>query len=81
MPLSSLDKITIKGFRSIAALEDLSLGPINILIGANGSGKSNFVGARILGNARHRGGIRPWPGVRKDIVNHLMGDRQVSPPL
>lgn len=35
------------------------------------------IGARIVGNARlrrRRGGIRPWPSVRKDIVNHLLGD-------
>lgn len=39
----SLDKLTIKGFKSIQALEDFELGKINILIGANGAGKSNFV--------------------------------------
>jgi hypothetical protein len=35
------------------------------------------VAARIVGNARlrrRRGGIRPWPSVKKDIVNHLKGD-------
>jgi hypothetical protein len=35
------------------------------------------VSARIIGNARlrrRRGGIRPWPAVRKDIVNHLHED-------
>lgn len=35
------------------------------------------VSARIIGNARlrsRRGGIRPWPSVRKDIVNHLRQD-------
>lgn len=35
------------------------------------------VSARIIGNARlrqNRGGIRPWPPVRKDIVNHLRQD-------
>lgn len=35
------------------------------------------VGARIIGNARlrqQRGGIRPWPSVRKDIINHLRYD-------
>jgi Domain of unknown function (DUF4276) len=35
------------------------------------------VSARIIGNARlrsRRGGIRPWPAVRRDIVNHLKGD-------
>ncbi len=38
-----LDYISIEGFRSIRAIEKLKLRPINILIGANGSGKSNFV--------------------------------------
>ncbi len=36
------------------------------------------VEARILGNARQRerrGGIRAWPSVKKDIVNHLLEDR------
>lgn len=35
------------------------------------------VSARIVGNARlrqRRGGIRPWPSVRKDIINHLRQD-------
>jgi Domain of unknown function (DUF4276) len=35
------------------------------------------VGARIVGNARLRrlrGGIRPWPSVRRDIISHLRGD-------
>ncbi len=35
------------------------------------------VSARLLGNARqrsHRGGIRPWESVRKDIVDHLAED-------
>ena len=38
------DDITIKGFKSIGSIENLKLGPINILIGPNGSGKSNFIG-------------------------------------
>jgi hypothetical protein len=36
------------------------------------------VEARIVGNARlreRRGGIRAWPSVRKDIVNHLREDQ------
>jgi predicted ATPase len=39
-----LDWITIRGFKSIASIEQLCLRPINIVIGANGSGKSNFIG-------------------------------------
>lgn len=38
-----IDKITLKGFKSIRNLEDFPLRPLNILIGANGAGKSNFV--------------------------------------
>lgn len=34
----------------------------------------HFVGARIVGNARQRGGIRPWLSVRIDIRNHLLED-------
>lgn len=37
-----LDKIEIKGYKSIKELS-LEIAPINILIGANGSGKSNFL--------------------------------------
>ena len=43
MPSNALDYITIKGFKSIAAVEKLKLNPINLLIGPNGSGKSNFI--------------------------------------
>lgn len=45
MAAQELDYITIKGFKSIASVEKLSLRPINLIIGANGSGKSNFLGA------------------------------------
>ena len=36
-------KLTIKGFKSIRSLENFELKGINVLIGANGCGKSNFV--------------------------------------
>ena len=42
--MPELDTITIKGFKSIAAVENLKLGAINVVIGPNGSGKSNFIG-------------------------------------
>ena len=38
-----LDHVTIRGFKSIRALEDFELRAINVLIGANGAGKSNFI--------------------------------------
>ena len=35
--------LTIKGFKSIKDLNNLRLNSLNVLIGANGVGKSNFV--------------------------------------
>ncbi len=37
-----ITKIQVKGFKSIKELE-IDLNPVNILIGANGAGKSNFI--------------------------------------
>jgi predicted ATPase len=40
----ALDRIEIKGFKSIREM-DLELGPLNVFIGANGAGKTNFISA------------------------------------
>lgn len=40
--MAPLDRVRIRGFKSIREL-DLELRPLNVLIGANGSGKSNFI--------------------------------------
>src|SRR5436309_2423336 len=40
----TIKKLTIEGFKSIRKLEDFRLKSLNVLIGANGAGKSNFVG-------------------------------------
>ena len=37
------------------------------------------VGARLMGNARqrdHRGGVRAWRDVQRDIVRHLRNDQE-----
>jgi predicted ATPase len=39
----TINRLTIKGFKSIQKLENFELRPLNVLIGANGAGKSNFV--------------------------------------
>ena len=38
-----VDYLTIRGFKSIKSMDRLKLENLNVLIGANGSGKSNFV--------------------------------------
>ena len=49
--MSTLDWITVKGFKSIRSIEKLKICPINVLIGPNGSGKSNFIGVFSFLNA------------------------------
>lgn len=39
----AISKLTIKGYKSIRNLEDFELRNLNILIGPNGGGKSNFI--------------------------------------
>ena len=49
--MSALSKITIKGYKSIQNLENLELKKLNILLGANGAGKSNFISVfKLLAN-------------------------------
>jgi predicted ATPase len=40
---NKINKLTIKGFKSIRNLDQLRLNRLNVLIGANGAGKSNLV--------------------------------------
>ncbi len=40
---SPLDQISIRGYKSIRELVDFPLGRLNVLIGANGAGKTNFI--------------------------------------
>jgi predicted ATPase len=41
--MTQVQTITVKGYKSIRVLEKFELRPLNILIGANGAGKSNFI--------------------------------------
>ena len=58
--MTALSALTIKGFRSIASVENLAIRPINVLIGANGSGKSNFLGVFKLLQAIRAGRLQDY---------------------
>lgn len=58
--MAELDTITVKGFKSIASIEELKLGAINVLVGANGSGKSNFIGVFSFLNAIREGSLQDY---------------------
>ena len=57
--MPTLDWITVKGFKSIKSV-DVELLPINVLIGSNGAGKSNFMEVFSLLNAIRLGGLRDY---------------------
>ena len=56
-----LDRISIKGFKSIRNAE-LDIRPINVLIGANGSGKSNLLEAMAFLQAIRAGNLQGYVG-------------------
>lgn len=58
--MSIINTVSIKGFRSIADLRDLELRRLNILIGANGSGKSNLLEALEMVRLCALGGARKY---------------------
>lgn len=58
--MAELDNITVRGFKSIAALEKLRLGAINVVIGSNGSGKSNFIGVFAFLHAIRAGHLQDY---------------------
>jgi predicted ATPase len=50
----SIDRIQIKGFKSVREA-DIALNPLNVLIGPNGVGKSNFIGLfKLINNVIER---------------------------
>lgn len=84
-----LDTITVSGFKSIRSLENFELRNLNVLIGGNGAGKSNFIEifrllremmARNLGGyVLSRGGADDFlfngPKCTKEIVIHFRFDQ------
>ena len=54
MPI--IDKVIIKGFKSIQD-QTVSLGQLNVLIGTNGAGKSNFLEALAMLSSSAEGGV------------------------
>jgi predicted ATPase len=58
--MPELTSISIKGFKSIASIEDLHFRDINLLIGANGSGKSNFIEVFSFLNALREGRLQEY---------------------
>jgi predicted ATPase len=58
--MARLNRITLRGFKSIRELDDFKLERINILVGANGAGKSNLVDFFRMLRAMADGGLRSF---------------------
>lgn len=58
--MPTLDWITVHGFKSISKIEKIRLTPINLIIGANGSGKSNFISAFSFLNTVREGNLQAF---------------------
>ena len=65
--MSSLKRIQIKGFRSIKGMT-LELRPLNVLIGANGAGKSNLIAFFKLVNELMAGRLTCMPCMRISLA-------------
>jgi predicted ATPase len=57
-----LNKISLEGYKSIRQCRDLKLEKLNVLIGANGSGKSNFLSFLKLLNFEMIGALQEFIG-------------------
>jgi predicted ATPase len=77
---SSLDKITIKGFKSILELKDFELKNLNIIVGANGAGKSNFIEFfRLISAMMKPDGLKAFVSGNAD--SFLFGGPKLTPQI
>lgn len=78
---SSLDKLTIKGFKSIRSLEDFELRSLNVLIGGNGAGKSNLIEFFRMLRALIDGNLKSYIKDGGGISDFLHNGRKVTEKL
>ena len=78
--MSKLKSIRIKGFRSIREMT-LELSPLNILIGANGAGKSDLIAFFRLVNEMMGGRLQQHIGATGRATGNLYFGPRVTPQL
>lgn len=78
--MSRLKRIEIKGFRSIKEMA-LELRPLNVLIGANGAGKSNLIAFFKLVNELMGGRLQQHIGATGRATGNLHFGPKITPQL
>jgi predicted ATPase len=75
-----ISRLAINGFKSIEKI-DLEMAPINIMIGANGAGKSNFISFLRMINSLVKGELQSYTGLSggPDAVLHY--GRKTTPVM
>lgn len=77
---TKLSRLTLEGFKSFVS-EEISFGDITVLLGANGSGKSNLVSFfRMLGSLR-TGTLQVYLGQEGGPDSILHGGRRATPQM
>lgn len=79
-PPARLSRLSISGFRSIAEL-DLELRPLTVLIGSNGSGKSNLIAFFNLLSALISGRLEAYVASRGGASSILHYGPKITPSL
>lgn len=75
----AINKLTIKGFKSIQELVEFELNDLNVIIGANGAGKSNFIEIFRMLMAMTQGNFSKFILERGGADNFLFNGPKVTP--
>ncbi|MBF0355050.1 MAG: AAA family ATPase [Alphaproteobacteria bacterium] len=73
-----IQRITLRNFKSFRHLDSFEMKPINILIGANGSGKSNFLSVFELLRAADRQDVNGYVAQKAGAARFLFNGPTVS---
>ena len=77
--MPAIDWITVQGFKSLKDVEKLALKDVNVIIGSNGSGKSNFINVFSLLNSIREGRLREYVATNGGASSVLyMGPKTTS---
>ncbi|MBN9698180.1 MAG: AAA family ATPase [Zoogloea sp.] len=79
--MTQIEKLTVKGYKSIARLENFALRPLNVLIGANGAGKSNFIGLFKFLHAMYEQQLQLYVQKQGGIDSFLHFGRRTTPQM
>ena len=78
--MNKLQRLTLNGFKSIKAM-DLELHPLNILIGANGAGKSNLISFFKMLNEMMAGRFRGYISTSGHAQSFLHFGPKITPQI